>query len=70
MLQIQKISTYGTSTPAMAHTDFQSSELLKFIDVPEERKKGYEEGLFELMRHILRCGKIIDRISTELAEGK
>jgi len=70
MFQFQKISNYGTSTPAVAPTVLQGSELLGFFVVPEEQKEGCKEDLFELMRHILRCVEIKDRISAQGAEGK
>ncbi|MFM9101452.1 MAG: hypothetical protein ACKOPS_08990 [Cyanobium sp.] len=54
----------------MARTVLQGSELLKFFVVPDEQKDGCMGVLFELMRHILRCVEIRDRISAEVAEGK
>jgi len=36
MFQLQKISNYGTTTPAVARTVLQGSELLEFFVVPDE----------------------------------
>jgi hypothetical protein len=70
MFQLQKISNYGTTTPAVARTVLQGTELLEFFVVPDEQREGCKAVLFELMRHILRCVEIRDRISAEVAEGK
>lgn len=48
----------------------QGSELLEIFVVPDEQKEGCKAVLLVLMRHILRCVEISDRISAEVAEGK
>ncbi len=70
MFQFQKISNYGTATPAVARTLFQGSELLKFFIVPDEQKERCKAVLFELKRHLIRCVEIRDRISAEIEEAR
>jgi hypothetical protein len=70
MFQLQKISSYGTTTPSVARTVLQGSDLLGFFLVPDEQKERYRSVLFELMRHLLRCVEIRDRISAEVVEGQ
>jgi len=38
MFQLQKISSYGTTTPSVARTVLQGSDLLGFFLVPDEQK--------------------------------
>ena len=70
MYQVQKISNYGSSCPAVARTVLQGSKLLKFFVVSDEQRSKCMAVLYELMRHVLRGVAIKDRISAEVAEGK
>ena len=70
VFQLQKVSNYGTSTPAVARTLLQGSEILKFFSITDAQRKSAEATLYELQRHLVRCVEIRDRIAGEINTGK
>lgn len=70
MFQIQKISNYGTSTPAVARTLLQGSDILKFFSATDAQREAAESALHELQRHLVRCVEIRDRIAAEINTGR
>lgn len=67
--QFQKISNYGTSTPAVARTLVQGSELMQAFPLDDAVKEGLKEILFDLQRQLLRCFQIRERIEEEVEVG-
>lgn len=67
MFFLQKTSNYGTSTPAVARTALQGSELLKFFDRSEPEKEAAILVLFELQRHLVKCVEIRDQLAAEVS---
>ncbi len=71
MYNFQKISNYGTSTPAVARTLPQGSELLGFFfKATSEQKDACKEVLMQLKRHLVRCVEIKDRIASEIQTSR
>ena len=70
VFQLQKISNYGTSTPAVARTLLQGSEILMFFSSTDEQRKAAEVVLYDFQRHLLRCVEVKDRIASEINVGK
>ena len=70
VFQFQKISNYGTSTPAVARTLLQGSDILEFCSVTDAQKEAAKFALHELQRHLLRCVEIRDRIAAEINIGR
>lgn len=69
IIKIQKISNYGTSTPAVARTSVQGCEILGFFAVGEAQREEAKIVLHELQRQLVRCVEIRDQIATEVASG-
>ncbi|MBK1891093.1 hypothetical protein Undi14_13710 [Undibacterium sp. 14-3-2] len=70
MFRLQKISNFGTSTPAVARTALQGRELLQFLSCPEPQKEAAIAVLFELQRHLVKCVEICDPLVGEVAAGR
>ncbi len=67
MFRIQRVSNYGTSTPAVARTFYQGCEILGFFfGVPEAQREEAKGVLHELQRHLVRCVEIRDSIAQEV----
>ncbi len=69
MFRLQKVSNYGTSTPAVARTVLQSHKLLQFFDRPDSEKEAAVSVLFELQRHLVKCVEIRDQLAAEITTG-
>lgn len=67
VFQIQRISNYGTVTPAVARTFYQGCEILGFFAVPEHQRGEAKGVLRELQRHLVRCVELRDSIAQEVA---
>jgi len=67
VFRIQRVSNYGTSTPAVARTFYQGCEILGFFGVSEAQREEAEGVLRELQRHLVRCVEIRDSIAQEVA---
>lgn len=65
----QKISNYGSSTPAVARTFLQGSKILEFFSTTKKQREDAKAVLYELQRQLLRCVEIRDRISREVKAG-
>lgn len=70
MFRLQKISNFGTSTPAVARTALQGRELLRCIDCPEPQKEAAIAVLSELQRHLVKCVEICDQLVGEVSAGR
>ena len=66
VFQIQKVSNYGTATPAVARTFYQGCELLGFFAVTEQQREDAKGILRELQRHLVRCVELRDAIAHEV----
>lgn len=69
MFQFQKFSNYGSSTPAVARTLPQGSDLLGFFNCTEAQKEECKTVLFELSRHLVRCVEVCDRVRKEVEDS-
>lgn len=63
LIRIQKLSNYGTSSPAVARTSVQGCEILGFFKIIEAQKEEAKIVLHELQRQLVRCVEIRDRIA-------
>lgn len=70
VFQFQKISNYGTSTPAVARTLLQGSEILGFFSATDEQREAAKSVLHELQLHLVRCVEVRERIATEIEAGR
>ncbi len=70
VFQFQKVSNYGTSTPAVARTLLQGSEILRFFSTPEDQKDAAKVILQEIQRHLVRCVELRDRIAGDVKAGR
>ncbi len=66
MFRIQRVSNYGTSTPAVARTFYQGCEILCFFGVSEPQREEAKGVLHELQRHLVRCVELCDAIAQEV----
>jgi hypothetical protein len=70
VFQIQKVSNYGTSTPAVARTFYQGCEILDFfLGALKAKREEAQKPLWELKRHLLRCVEVRDSIAKEVADA-
>ena len=67
--KLQQFSNYGTSTPAVARTVVQGSQLLQPFPIDEHLKKLVTSVLFDLQQHLIRCVSPYELISAEVGEG-
>lgn len=67
VFQIQRVSNYGTTTPAVARTFYQGCEMLGFFEATEQQREGAKGVLCELQRHLVRCVELRDGIAREVA---
>ncbi len=65
MFRIQKVSNYGTATPAVARTFGQGCDLLRWFQCEPEKIEQAKEVLLELQKQAIRCTEQRDRISEE-----
>lgn len=70
MFRLQKVSNYGTGTPAVARTALQGEEILTFFARPQEETDSALKILLDLKRHLLRCVEIRDELAKEIATGR
>src|SRR5262249_22420865 len=70
MFRIQRVSNYGTSTPAVARTFYQGCEILGFFAVTEAQREEAKGVLLELQRHLIRCVEICDAIEREVTTAR
>jgi len=66
VFQLQVLSNYGTSTPAVARTLPQGSDLLGFFNCAEAQKDQCKTVLLDLSRHLVRCVEVCDRVKAEV----
>jgi hypothetical protein len=66
VFRIQRVSNYGTSTPAVARTFYQGCEILGFFGVPETQREEAKGVLQEIQRHLVRCVELCDSIAQEV----
>lgn len=64
--KISKISNYGTSTPAVARTLMQGSELMDVFPISKEVKESMKTILFDLQRQLLKCQEIADSLRSDI----
>lgn len=69
MFRLQRVSNYGTSTPAVARTVLQGHKLLQFFDRPDSEKEAAVSVLFELQRHLVKCVELRDQLAAEISTG-
>jgi hypothetical protein len=69
MFKVQKLSNVGSENPIVARTYAQGNEILQFFSVAEEQRHAAFEVLFELQRHLVKCGEIRDRLAKDIAAG-
>jgi hypothetical protein len=70
MFRLQKVSNFGTSTPAVARTAPQGQELLQFFNCTESQKEAAITVLLELQRHLVKCVEIRDQLMAEVSAGR
>lgn len=74
MFRLQKVSNYGTSTPAVARTFAQGCDLLRWFQCEPEKIEQAKGILLELQKQAVRCTEQRDRIAEEyetaLAEAR
>jgi len=66
VFQLQVLSNYGSSTPAVARTLPQGSDLLSFFNCTDAQKEECKAVLYELSRHLVRCVEVCDRVRNEV----
>lgn len=69
MFQFQRISNYGTRTPAVARTLPQGADLLAWFVATDEQKEECKRTLMDLCNQLLRCVAIQERIATATSAG-
>lgn len=70
MWRLQRISNYGSSTPAMARTALQGRETLQWFNRPESETESALGVLSELGRHLLKCVEFRDQLAKEILAGR
>ncbi|WP_422941125.1 hypothetical protein [Undibacterium sp. TJN19] len=70
MFHFQKLSNYGSGTPAVARTVLQGKQILDFFNSTEEQKSETLKILFDLQRHILKCVETRDNVALEIELGR
>jgi hypothetical protein len=68
--QIQKLSDYGTSTPAVARTLLQSSQLMQAFPIEEATREAVRNSMFELQRHLIRCIEVSEKLRDDVLEAR
>lgn len=69
VFQISKVSDHGTSNPIVARLAFQTSELLKFCHIGEDKKIEVKHLFFnKIQPQLLTCDDIVQQITTEILE--
>jgi hypothetical protein len=68
--QLQKISDYGTATPAVARTLVQGNQLMQAFPIGEEVRSEVNEVLFEVQRQLVRCVQVWERVRDEVGRAK
>lgn len=66
MFRLQKISNYGTSTPAVARTFAQGCDVLNWFDCTSDQIEDAKGVLLELQRHLLKCVELQDGLGAEI----
>lgn len=69
LIKIQKVSNYGTSSPAVARTSVQGCEILGFFAINEEQREKAKIVLHELQRKLVRCVEVRDQIAAVIADA-
>jgi hypothetical protein len=70
VFQLQKISNYGSSCPAVARTVLQASKLFSSFSLDEAIKEAISGKEFELQRQLLRCVQIRDEVLIEVSTAE
>jgi hypothetical protein len=70
MFKFQKLSNYGTSTPAVARTVLQAKPIVDMFNCTEEQRTALLEKLFDVQRHLLKCVECRDGLSAEIEEER
>ncbi|MFZ3289158.1 MAG: hypothetical protein WA191_20240 [Telluria sp.] len=70
MFKFQKLSNFGTSTPAVARTVLQAKPIIDFFHCPDAQKEQVLEKFFDLQRHLLKCVEIRESVAAEMAEER
>lgn len=68
MFRFQKLSNYGTSTPAVARTVLQAKPIVDMFNCTEDQRTALLEKLFDVQRHLLKCVECRDGLATEVAQ--
>ena len=66
MFKFQKLSNYGTSTPAVARTVFQARAIVDTFKCSDEQRDALLGKLFDLQRHLLKCVECRDSLAGEI----
>jgi len=61
--QLQQLYSHGTSTPAVARTMLQGSEIVEFIKGTDKQRQEAVSVMAELMKKLLRCVEIHEQIA-------
>lgn len=70
MFKFQKLSNYGTSTPAVARTVLQAKPIVDMFNCTEEQRTALLEKLFDVQRHLLKCVECRDSLAAEIEEER
>lgn len=65
MFRLQKVSNYGTGSPAVARTFTQGCEILRWFQCEPQKIEQAKAVLLELQRQAVRCTEKRDLLSTE-----
>ncbi|MYM92283.1 hypothetical protein [Duganella vulcania] len=66
MFKFQKLSNYGSATPAVARTLLQASPIIDMFKCSDEQKDALKEKFFDLQRHLLKCVECRDSLAAEI----
>jgi len=70
VFQLQVFSNYGSSTPAVARTVMQASELMQAFPISDEIRSEVNAALFEVQRQLIRCVQVWEQVRDSVAEAK
>jgi len=70
VFQLQQLSKYGSSTPAIARTFFQGSKLLDPFRLSDSIKDQVRQALFDFQLRVIRCVEICDDVRFKVEDGK
>lgn len=67
IFKFQKLSNYGSGTPAVARTVLQAKPIIDMFNCTDEQRTALMEKLFELQRHLLKCVECRDGLAAEIS---